>query len=65
MNRFHRDTIKERLLRLAAMKCTGTPTELASRFEIGERSVKRIVKEIRESGIEIRYSRLLGTYVID
>jgi transposase len=33
------------------------------RFEISERSVKRIVKEIREEGTDIRYSQFRRSYV--
>jgi biotin operon repressor len=47
------------------LKSTGAPAELALRFEISERSVKRIVKEIREEGTEIRYSQLRRSYVTD
>jgi len=65
MNKFQRETIKARIIRLATLRATGTPDQLATRFEIAERSVKRIVMEIREDGIPIRYSRALESYVID
>jgi transcription initiation factor IIE alpha subunit len=65
MNKFQRETIKVRLLKLAVLKSTGTPTDLAFRFEISERSVKRIVRQIREEGTYIRYSRLRRSYVIE
>jgi hypothetical protein len=42
--------IKLRILRLAALKSTGRPADLAIRFNISERSVKRIVGEIRNEG---------------
>jgi biotin operon repressor len=63
MNRFQKKTLKVRLLKLATLKGTGAPADLALRFEISERSVKRIVKEIREEGIEIRYSQSRRSYV--
>ena len=55
MNKFRKETLKVRLLKLAALKCTGAPADLALRFEISERHVKRIVKEIRDDGTEIWY----------
>jgi hypothetical protein len=65
MNKFQRETLKTRLLKLANLKSTGAPAELALRFEISERSVKRIVKEIREEGTNIRYSQIRRSYVTD
>jgi biotin operon repressor len=63
MNKFQKETFKVRLLKLATLKSTGSPSDLAFRFEISERSVKRIVKEIRDDGIEISYSQSRMSYV--
>ena len=63
MNKFQKETLKVRLLRLAALKSTGAPADLALRFEISERSVKRIVKELRDEGNEICYSQVRRSYV--
>lgn len=65
MNKFHKETLKERLLKLAELKCTGTPSDLAVRFEISERSVKRMVRELKEEGTQIRYSQVYMSYVTD
>jgi hypothetical protein len=65
MNRFQKETFKLRLLKLASLESTGAPSELALRFEISERSVKRIVKEIREDGTDLRYCQLRKSYVTD
>jgi len=65
MNKFQKETLKVRLLKLAALKSTGAPADLALRFEISERSVKRIVKEIRDKGTEIRYSQSRRSYVTE
>ena len=65
MNKFHKETLKKRLLKLAVLKSTGAPAELALRFEISERSVKRIVKEIREEGVDISYNQWRRSYVTD
>ncbi|MCX6254361.1 MAG: hypothetical protein NTV31_07780 [Bacteroidia bacterium] len=63
MNKFQRRNLKFRILKLAALKSTGAPADLALTLEISERSVKRIVKEIREEGTEIRYSQFRRSYV--
>jgi len=65
MNKFQKETLKSRLLKLAALKSTGAPMDLASRFEISERTVKRIVKEIRDEGTEIWYSQSRRSYVTE
>lgn len=63
MNKFRKETLKVRLLKLAALKCTGAPADLALRFEISERHVKRIVKEIRDDGTDIRYCQSRRSYI--
>jgi biotin operon repressor len=63
MNKFQRETLKVRLIKLARLRSTGAPSELAEKFEIAERSVKRIIKEIRDSGIDMRYCRRRRSYV--
>ncbi len=65
MNKFQKETLKMRLLKLASLKSTGAPAELALRFEISERSVKRIVKELREEGTDLRYSQSRRSYVTE
>jgi len=65
MNKFQKEAYKLRLLKLANLKSTGAPGELALRFEISERSVKRIVREIREEGIDLRYSSVRRSYVTE
>jgi len=54
-----------RLLKLAALESTGSPNELAFRFEISERSIKRIVREIREKGTDISYCKKRRSYVLE
>jgi transposase len=65
MNKFQKETLKMRLLKLASLKSTGAPAELALRFEISERSIKRIVKELREEGTDLRYSQSRRSYVTE
>jgi hypothetical protein len=65
MNKLKKEAFKDRLLKLAALQCTGTPGDLASKFEISERHVKRIVKEIRDEGISIRYCASARSYITE
>lgn len=65
MNKFERDSLKIRIIKLAMLKSTGTPAEMASKFEISQRSVKRLVKEIRNDGYMISFNRLRQTYVVE
>jgi hypothetical protein len=65
MTRIYRDNLKVRILKLADLKSTGSPDELAYRFGISKRSVKRIVGEIREDGQAIRYCHLRKSYVTE
>ena len=65
MTRIYRENLKVRILKLADLKSTGSPDELASRFGISNRSVKRIVGEIREDGQPIRYCHLRKSYVTE
>ena len=65
MTRIYRENLKVRILKLADMKSTGTPEDLACRFNVSQRTVKRIVSEIREEGLHIRYSPVKRSYVTD
>ena len=65
MNKFQKETLKKRLLKLALLKSTGAPSELALRFEISERSIKRMVRELREEGTYLTYSQSRRSYVTD
>jgi len=65
MNRFEKQTFKSRLLKLARLKGTGTPADLADRFEISERTIKRIVKELRDEGINIWYCPSAMSYITE
>ena len=65
MNRVERKSCKARILKLADLKSTGTPAELGLRFEISERSIKRLVMEIRAEGNEINYCPVRRSYVTE
>ena len=64
MKRIHRQDIKTRLARLARLRCTGTPSQIAMQFDIGERTVKRLVSEMRDDGIDISYRKEIMSYII-
>ena len=65
MNRLERESYKTRILKLADLKCTGTPAELGLKFEISERSIKRLVMEIRAEGNDISYCPVRRSYVTE
>ena len=63
MSRFSkRMSQQERLDDLIRRKATGTPTELAEKLEIGERSVSNLIKELREQGASIAYNKFRKSY---
>ncbi len=63
MNKYQRQSLKVRLLKLTELKSTGAPMELARKLEVSERSVKRFIKEIRDEGYDIRYSPSRRSYI--
>ena len=65
MNRLERNNLKVRILRLADLQSTGRPADLAERFGLSIRSVKRYVSEIRDDGYFIRYCPYRQTYVTE
>lgn len=65
MNPVSKRNIKNRILKLAELKSTGSPEELAYRFEISVRTLKRCVHELRSDGHDIHYCRARGTYVVN
>jgi biotin operon repressor len=64
MNKADKACIKVRILQLARLKSTGSPSDLAVKMEISERSVKRIVRELRDEGNNIKYDYHCMSYVL-
>jgi len=64
MNKVEKICIKNRIIKLAILAGTGTPADLADRFEISERTVKRSVRELRQEGWNIYYDYNRVSYVI-
>ena len=65
MNKLQKQSYKDRIVKLARLKSTGPPADLAFRLEISERSVKRFVREIRDEGTDIRYCQTRMSYVTE
>lgn len=65
MTNLDKKNYKIRLLKLALLKCTGTPADLAFRFGISERSVKRFVRELKDEGVNLYYCHLTVSYLTD
>ncbi len=59
-----RQNLKNRLIKLIDNGSTGSPCDLAKSLGIGERSVKRLVSELRGEGHNIVYSRHADSYII-
>jgi ribosomal protein S25 len=63
MNKFEKACIKERIIRLVKLKSTGTPSQLAEKFQISERSVKRIIRELKNDGEVTRFDYNRVSYI--
>jgi len=63
MTRFERENLKVRLIKLIALKCTGSPAELAFMLGVSERTIKRFIKELREDGYDIWFCPVRRSYV--
>jgi len=64
MNKVVKSCIKERILQLARLRSTGPPAELAGLLKISARSIKRIIKELRDEGFKVKYDRRCLSYVL-
>ncbi len=64
MTRDKRNLIKERLLRQIRMQTTGSPADLGGFFGINERTVKRMIRELRKEGYNIVFWHAGNTYII-
>jgi Fe-S oxidoreductase len=63
MTRDKKNVIKERLLRQIKMQTTGSPADMAGFLGIHERSVKRMISELRDEGYNIVFWHAGNTYV--
>ncbi len=63
MPKIDRASVKERIRLLVRLRSTGTPCQLAEKFGISERSVKRIIREMKRDGEVLRYDPNRMSYV--
>ena len=52
----------ERLDQLIRLEATGTPKELALKLKVTERTVYRIIKQLKEIGCPVCYNKAIGSY---
>lgn len=52
----------ERLDQLIRLKATGTPAQLASRIEVSERQLYRLIQSLKEMGFPIEYCKECQCY---
>ena len=52
----------ERLHLLIKRRATGSPTELAQKFNMSERCIYRLIDELKSMGLEISYNRIRESY---
>lgn len=50
---------------LAERRQTGLPNHLAQKLNVSERTVQRMVQQLREHGYPITFNRIRGTYEIN
>ena len=65
MTRLEIRNLKVRILRLADLKSTGSPAELAKRFGISVRSVKRYISQLKAEGYNIWFCAVIGSYITE
>ncbi|WP_421921043.1 hypothetical protein [Marinifilum sp.] len=65
MNITENEFLKKQILKLAENKSTGCPKELAGLLGISERNLFRLIESIKDEDFNIRYSRVLRTYIIE
>ena len=47
---------------MAAHKQTGNPRELAKKLDVSERTAERMVQQLRDNGLHIRFNRFRNSY---
>lgn len=54
----------ERIKKLAEFGNTGTPKELANKLNISERTVRRLVRKLKELNVPIEFCRQSKKYML-
>ncbi|HUS86690.1 MAG TPA: HTH domain-containing protein [Bacteroidales bacterium] len=57
--------LQKRIIVLAKIRNTGSVSVLASKLSVSDRTLKRIIKQVRDSGIPIYFDRRKESYRID
>lgn len=52
-----------KLDQMIRLEITGSPQELAAKFNISERQIYRLIDQMRSLGAEISYSQLKNSYI--
>lgn len=52
-------------IKLAQKRATGTPKELAAKFNIQERVLYRLLDSLKEDGLGFRYCRTIKSYCLN
>ncbi len=55
----------ETIKHLAQHKRAGTPRQLAKKLDISERTVERMIQQLRDNGYPIKYNRFRFTYEVE
>lgn len=54
-----------RIHHMIDLKCTGSPVEFAVNLGISERTLYRMLEELRDTGIDIKYSFKRRSYIYE
>ena len=65
MTKTKRKQIIESILNLIRLRSAGTPADLADRFGISERSIKRMISELKREGYRIIFWHGGNTYILE
>ena len=65
MNILEVKNLLERIDQLICMKSTGTPKELAEKLNISERTIYRLIKQLKEMGAPIYFDDIRNSYCYD
>ena len=65
MSYFEHTEKLETLKYLAERRQSGTPQDLAKKLCVSERTVLRMVQQLRDQGYPIAYNRFRGTYELN
>lgn len=53
-----------RIKQLAKINATGGPKELAKKLNVSERTVYRLIKELDNQGVSLKFCKIKNSYLI-